>query len=493
MNESRKGQPHHDLPVVALPTFIEAIRDSGYRSPAHALAELIDNALEADARRVEIMFTDDPTAGQRVIVADDGHGMTPSTLQLALQFGGSTRFNSRRGTGRYGMGLPCGALSHARRIDVYSWTTPRTVWWTYLSVDDVVTEGTQRIPVPGRRRPPISINTRSGTVVVLSECDRPLRLGRRLLAHGLGRIFRRNIVDGASLVLDGEPIQAIDPLHCEELHDVVRGTPYGPPIEFSVRAPDGDSATISVRFAELPVRALAGLSNTRKAAAGITKGAGVSVLRADREIDYGWFFMGSKRKENYDDWWRCEVAFDPRLDELFGLTHTKQRINPSPALTAMLAPQMEAIARTLNRRTREAFQDLARKAPSSPAARRAASRDALLEPPRSPSKNRQPSTGVSGIEYRTMRAPLSNGELFDATLTNNVLTMTINTDHSFYERLLRPLAREKAIPPNEAIAPIELLLLGFCRAQLRLHTDDERLVAAQLRHCWADALTAYIG
>ncbi len=28
-----------------------------------------------------------------------------------------------------------------------------------------------------------------------------------------------------------------------------------------------------------------------------------------RESDYGWFFMGPKRKENYDDWWRCEVAF----------------------------------------------------------------------------------------------------------------------------------------------------------------------------------------
>jgi hypothetical protein len=298
---------------------------------------------------------------------------------------------------------------------------------------------------------------------------------------------------GASLVLDGEPIQAIDPLHCEDDHDVVRGTPYGPPIEFPVRTPDGNNATISVRFAELPVRELAGLSNTHKAAAGITKGAGVSVLRADREIDYGWFFMGSKRKENYDDWWRCEVAFDPRLDELFGLTHTKQRINPSPALTAMLAPHMEAIARTLNRRTREAFQDLARKAPSSAAARRAGSRDALLEPPQPPGRNRPSSNGVTGIEYRTRRAPLSNGELFDATLTNNVLTMTINTDHSFYERLLRPLAREKAIPPNEAIAPIELLLLGFCRAQLRLDTEDERLVAAQLRHRWADALTAYIG
>ena len=32
---------------------------------------------------------------------------------------------------------------------------------------------------------------------------------------------------------------------------------------------------------------------------------------ANREIDFGWFFMGNKRRENYDDWWRCEVKFEP--------------------------------------------------------------------------------------------------------------------------------------------------------------------------------------
>ena len=51
------------------------------------------------------------------------------------------------------------------------------------------------------------------------------------------------------------------------------------------------------------------LSNEEKNARGIAKNAGVSIVRAGREIDCGWFFMGQKRKENYDDWWRCEVRF----------------------------------------------------------------------------------------------------------------------------------------------------------------------------------------
>jgi hypothetical protein len=47
-----------------------------------------------------------------------------------------------------------------------------------------------------------------------------------------------------------------------------------------------------------------------------------------REIDKGWYFMGKKRQENYDDWWRCEVRFPPAIDELFGVTHSKQGISP---------------------------------------------------------------------------------------------------------------------------------------------------------------------
>ena len=57
-----------------------------------------------------------------------------------------------------------------------------------------------------------------------------------------------------------------------------------------------------------------------------TNYAEVAGIRAGREVDYGWFFLGGKRRENYDDWWRCEVRFDPVLDELFGITHSKQAI-----------------------------------------------------------------------------------------------------------------------------------------------------------------------
>ena len=109
-----------EFPLVAIRSFIQATRDSGYKSTSAALAELVDNAFEAEASSVEIELVESPVTGEkRVIVTDNGGGMSPSTMQLALQFGGSTRFNSRRGAGRYGMGLPNSSLSQTRRVDVY--------------------------------------------------------------------------------------------------------------------------------------------------------------------------------------------------------------------------------------------------------------------------------------------------------------------------------------------------------------------------------------
>src|SRR5215470_7760664 len=105
----------NDRSIVSLDHFIQATRDSGYKGTATALAELIDNAYEAGATDVDIHIARSSGDQFTIAVNDNGRGMPPTVLQLALQFGGSTRFNSRKGTGRYGMGLPNSSLSSARR------------------------------------------------------------------------------------------------------------------------------------------------------------------------------------------------------------------------------------------------------------------------------------------------------------------------------------------------------------------------------------------
>src|SRR5262249_26286430 len=122
------------------------------------------------------------------------------------------------------------------------------------------------------------------------------------------------------------------------------------------------------------------LPNDEKRSLGITNGAGVSVIRGGREIDFGWFFMGGKRRENYDDWWRCEIAFEPVLDEAFGITHTKQEIHPGDYLVDILAPELETIAKALNARVRRSHLELKTSTFTKDVEHRAAERDHKLAP-----------------------------------------------------------------------------------------------------------------
>ena len=84
---------------------------------------------------------------------------------------------------------------------------------------------------------------------------------------------------------------------------------------------------------------------------------------------------GAKRRENYDDWWRCEIEFDPGLDEHFGITINKQGIRPSAALREALEPELESIARLLNARVRQAFEDVKFQAAAEKSCRIAAAAD----------------------------------------------------------------------------------------------------------------------
>src|SRR5947199_8857270 len=90
-----------DLSIIKLDNFIVATRDSGYKGTTSAVAELVDNSLQASARQVQIWVEKDPAGDAyplMVAVQDDGHGMDAATLRQARRFGGHTRLNDRPGT-----------------------------------------------------------------------------------------------------------------------------------------------------------------------------------------------------------------------------------------------------------------------------------------------------------------------------------------------------------------------------------------------------------
>ena len=130
-----------EFSIVAVDKFIQATRDSGYKGTPSAVSELVDNALQAGATDISITLTADEDEDQHPLVLsvlDNGSGMDALTLRTALRFGGSTRFDDRRGLGRYGMGLPNSSFSQAKRVTVHSWSScDGDVLRSYLDIDEI--------------------------------------------------------------------------------------------------------------------------------------------------------------------------------------------------------------------------------------------------------------------------------------------------------------------------------------------------------------------
>lgn len=483
------------VPLIAEGNFIRATRDSGYKSTAAALSELIDNALQAGAHQIRVFAFEKIIEKERDItlaVMDDGGGMDQASLQRAVQFGGSSRFDDRSGLGRYGMGLPNSSVSQARRLEVMSWREAGICHGCQLDVDELLSGNQAGLPAATLVQLPSWAQEHAanqGTLVIWSRCDRlPHKKAVTLvekLTSAIGRTYRRALWDGVEIRLNERLIEPVDPMFAHPKTMEGGGILYAAPLKYRIRVPGRSEETVvEVRFVELPVRDWHALPTKEKRAMGIVGGSGVSILRAGREIDFGWHFMGSKRRENYDDWWRCEISFVPAADELFGVTHSKQGIAPRSVLRSILSPDIEGIARVLNRRAREAF-DSCRESQTGTAAAAATSRDEFLPPLRT--STRTPLRG-SHFKYQIQSAPLPTATLFSTTRRGTVITVRLNSEHPFVQTIYRRATGE--VDGRSRLA-IEKLILAAARARLSCTDSQQRDAVDSYISEWSDVLAAF--
>src|SRR3954471_13259564 len=102
--------------IILAEAFIRGMREIGYKNPAWALAEMIDNSFQSGANNVEIRMNGvdwklDRSKPSEIAIIDDGMGMIAGMIQHAVRWGGTDRENDRSGFGRYGYGLPSAAVS----------------------------------------------------------------------------------------------------------------------------------------------------------------------------------------------------------------------------------------------------------------------------------------------------------------------------------------------------------------------------------------------
>lgn len=356
--------------IVPTSLAVKAMRDNGYKNAAYAIAELMDNSIQAGATTVELLCADqeiviEQRARRRlyeVAVLDNGGGMDEATLQIALQFGNGTRLDPARaaeGMGRFGMGLPSASVSQCQRVDVWSWQSGReSALHSYIDLKEIERGELKVVPQPTPRKIPNMWITaaneaefgESGTLVVWSKIDRSLwRTSKALIENSeelIGRMYRDWIHEGRVRIrlksfTEDRPRVALydktakpnDPLYLmagttcpEPFADRAMFEPFPSADAYEIRTKirfDGNDHEVITRFSMATEEARSGdNAGGRPHGRHAARNVGVSVVRAGRELelDPSWTTAYDPRER----WWGVEVKFEPGLDELFGVSNNKQ-------------------------------------------------------------------------------------------------------------------------------------------------------------------------
>lgn len=360
---------------------IESLRDSGFSNTAYAVAELIDNSLQAGAGKVELGFIEEqcktatgrfPYTVSEIAIWDNGRGMDPETLRIAMQFGGGKHRDDEAGMGKFGMGLPNSSISQCKRVDVWSWQKNSDAHYTYLDVDEMKSGRLETVPEPKKKDIPeayakafFSKKPESGTLVVWSKLDRlSWKTGNSIYRHCenlVGRMYRNFIcedkikiysktyrkVGNESLVemkRASHLFKANDPMYLlkgTSLPDLPGGykketffeltDEENIAIEYSLEGGEVKRDNVRIKTSivkksiadEILKKATSKLGGT-KWGKHCSRNIGVSIVRANRELVLNNQFLTATLRENKGRFIGIEMSFPPTLDAVFGVTNNKQ-------------------------------------------------------------------------------------------------------------------------------------------------------------------------
>lgn len=105
------------IPLPPDPAILSAL--GGGHTLASALADTIDNSIDAHASRIKVRFITHHAELRAIQIRDDGSGMSPERLKQALRLGHRRDYNDQD-IGHFGIGLKAASMRHARVLRVYS-------------------------------------------------------------------------------------------------------------------------------------------------------------------------------------------------------------------------------------------------------------------------------------------------------------------------------------------------------------------------------------
>lgn len=350
-----------------------SLRDIGYDLPS-AIADLVDNAIDAGARNVTVeIVADGPESWVRVI--DDGIGMTARELDEAMRYGSHAEY-AADSLGHFGLGLKTASLSQCRRLTVATrGTVGGRIAVRRWDLDEVLRRDSwdlEQLRVRGADRrltDPLAEGVK-GTVVLWETMDRViprkptpgltarvLRTAIEDVGEHLAMVFHR-FLDGEAfsgrqrltLTLNGEGLVAWDPFARAEQH-----TTELPAQALEYEDSDGEVITVDVRPFVLPGQQLFSSADAHRGAGGPrrwNRHQGFYIYRRDRLIQAG----GWNRLRTLDEHAKlARIAIDLPAgeEERFAVDVAKMRVG----IPEDLRPGLRTVAAAAVATAQERYRD----------------------------------------------------------------------------------------------------------------------------------------
>jgi hypothetical protein len=486
---------------------LDSLRSTGYDN-YNAIADIVDNSIDADANKIFIDIFQDH-GDFKIIIADDGKGMDYHTLDEALKLGSETEKDYQSDLGRFGMGLSTASLSMSKRTEVITkdksgkllksitdldWVRETNKFSKFL---DVAIEDDKKLFVK------YLDNSPTGTLVILSKSDRIQNTNKTVFANTLkkqlSRVFRRFLEAGKEMRICNEKIQSFDPLFLDDEKTRVYSDE-----EYEIKIQKGDKIyedTLRIKFVILPDYGSAGNRDR-----GINyQNQGFYVVRNQRELFAGSNLDGIFTKDAHLNRFRAEIYFSGALDDLMGVHFTKRSISIDQALHDKIKEfsrsqitEIQKIADSERPKGEKVVSHNDSEKLISKKSKLLVKPDAVEEPKKDKVQQKEPQTSekverqkdyierlrlICKFEERSMEKV---GPLYSPSMQGKKVIVTWNSDHPFY-KLIVEKKEDKTF-----VTALDFLIFSLASAELKSINDENVSLLEDIRQYMSQNLRVLI-
>jgi hypothetical protein len=491
-----------NLPNAAI--LMSSLRHLGYSNHS-AIADLVDNSIDADAQNIAIEVARDQ--GDFVIsILDDGIGMDEAILDEATKLGSDTERNVASDLGLYGMGLITASISIGRRLQVITKAIGGSdVLISVSDLDEIVAtnsfvkhqapagEPEQVLLEEAYRRNDIE-PPESGTMVQISKAD-----GMHYTSTGhfvnslkkqLAQTFRHYLAAGKSIKVNGELLEPVDPLHLDlDGVKVFSDDTY----EFTVKDDDGSEHVEKFRL-KMVVLPDFGIDGNEERGFNI-KRQGFYVLRNNREIAEA-ATLGLFVKHGEFNLFRAELSVPATMDSALGVNFMKREVKPTQALSDKLREVTAGQLKTIrSQRKRKLVKNDPKTSQHDEAARLITSKSHLLVKPKAEIEKRSKRTateedrrrqknGEDPTKTRNLKKKQltpddlrcrfeqlslgEGGQIFEAYQEGRTIIVQWNVDHPFYQRFVVQNQGDDGL-----VTAVDFFIWAWASAELMVYEDGK--------------------